>query len=97
MSMRKVKRLERVIDTMFNNGDYLLQTEVVLPIYLTMLTQSVEDTDQPMLSFDGIKDALEHTSVPLNLKLSVKKQLTEQGYIDDDVISELLNVIKGEI
>lgn len=97
LNMRKLKRLERAINELFNSDDYLLQSEVVLPIYLTMLTQAVDDVSQPMLSFDEIKDALERANVPLNVKLSVKKQLLEQGYIDDEVISELLNILKGEI
>ena len=97
MNMRKVKRLERAIDELFNSGDHLLQTEVVLGVYLTMLTESVEDANQPMLAYDELKDAIERASIPLSLKLSVKKQLIEQGYVDDDVISELLKVIKEEI
>ena len=97
MNMRKVKRLERTIDELFNSGDHLLQTEVVLGVYLTMLTEAVEDVNQPMLAYDEVKDAIDRASVPLSLQLSVKKQQIEQGYVDDEVISELLNIIKGEI
>lgn len=97
MNTRKVKRLERAINQLFNSDDDLLQPEVVLGIYFTMLTEAVDDVSQPMLSFDEIKDALERANVPLNLKLAVKKQMLEQGYVDDEVISELLNILKGEI
>lgn len=98
MNTRKIKRLEREIDKLFNSGDDLLQPEVVLGVYFTMLTEAVDDENQPMLSFDEIKDTLERASVPLNLKLAVKKQMLELGYIEnDEVISELLNVVKGEI
>lgn len=95
MNTRKLKRLERAIDQLFNSDDYLLQPELVLGIYITMLTQSVDD-NQPMLSFDEIKDALERANIPLSMKLSVKKQLLELGYVDDDVILKLINIIKGE-
>ena len=94
MNTRKVKRLERAIDELFNSDD-LLQTEVVLGVYLNMLTEAVDDENQPMLSYDDIKDAIERTSIPLNVKLAVKKQLIEQGYVDDEVISKLTNIIKG--
>lgn len=96
MNTKKLKRLERAIDQLFNSDDYLLQPELVLGIYLTMLTQAVDDENQPMLSFDEIKDELERASIPLTVKLSVKKQLLEQGYVDDDVILELINIIKGD-
>lgn len=96
MNTRKVKRLERTINQLFNSDDYLLQSEVVLGIYFTMLTQAVDDVSQPMLSFDEIKDELERVNIPLTVKLSVKKQLLEQGYVEDDVILELINIIKGD-
>ncbi|MFL2130801.1 hypothetical protein [Ruoffia sp. FAM 20858] len=95
MNTRKVKRLERAIDQLFNSDD-LLQSEVVLGIYLTMLTQAVDDVNQPMLAYDEIKDTLERASIPINVRLSVKKQLLELGYVDDEVILELINIIKGE-
>lgn len=94
MNTRKVKRLERAINQLFNSDD-LLQTEVLLGVYLTMLTEAVDDENQPMLAYDDIKDALERASIPLNVKLAVKKQLIEQGYVENDVILKLTNIIKG--
>lgn len=96
LNMRKIKRLERAIDELFNSESLLLHTEVVVGIYLFMMLDAVEDENQPMLSYDEIKDTLLSGNVPLNLKLAVRKQLLEQGYIDDEVILELINIIKGE-
>ena len=96
LSMRKIKRLERAIDELFNSDNLLLQSEVVMGVYLTMMIEAVEDVNQPMLSFNAIKDTLLHADVPLNLKIAVRKQLLEQGYVDDDVISKLTDFIKGE-
>ena len=97
MNTRKAKRLERAINQLFNSDDDLSQTEVVLPVFLTMLTEALEDDNQPMLSIDDTKDALERASIPLNVKLAVKKQLIERGYINEDVTLELIEIIKGEI
>ena len=96
LNMRKIKRLERAIDELFNSETLLLHTEVVVAVYLNMMLDAVEDENQPMLSFNEIKDTLLHADVPLNLKIAVKKQLLEQGYINDEVISKLTDFIKGE-
>ena len=96
LSMRKLKRLERAIDELFNSDNLLLQSEVVMGVYLTMMIEAVEDENQPMLAFNEIKDTLLHADVPLNLKIAVRKQLLEQGYVDDEVISKLTDFIKGE-
>lgn len=96
LNMRKVKRLERAIDEIFNSDNQLLHTEVVMGVYLMMMIEAVEDENQPMLSYDEIKDTLLHADVPLNLKLAVRKQLLEQGYVDDEVILKLTNFVKGE-
>lgn len=96
MNTRKLKRLERAIDELFNSDNQLLHTEVVMGVYLTMMIESVEDVNQPMLSFNEIKDTLLHADVPLNLKLAVRKQLLEQGYVDDEVIFKLTKFIIGE-
>ena len=96
LSMRKIKRLERAIDELFNSDNLLLQSEVVMGVYLTMMIEAVDDENQPMLSFNEIKDTLLHADVPLNLKIAVRKQLLEQGYVNDEVISKLTDFIKGE-
>lgn len=97
LSMRKVKLLERAIDELFNSESLLLHEEVLVGIYLNMMIDSVEDENQPMLSYDEIKDTLLSGNVPVNLKLAVKKQLQEQGFIDDELIQKLTDFVKGEI
>lgn len=96
LNTRKIKRLERAIDELFNSDNLLLQSEVVMGVYLTMMIEAVDDVNQPMLPFDQIKDTLLHADVPLNLKVAVRKQLLEQGYVDDEVILKLTNFVKGE-
>lgn len=96
LSMRKIKRLERSIDELFNSETLLLHEEVLVAIYLNMMLDAVEDENQPMLSYDEIKDTLLSGGVPVNLKIAVKKQLLEQGYINDEVIVKLTDFVKGE-
>lgn len=95
LNMRKIKRLERAIDELFNSESLLLHEEVVVAIYLNMMLDAVEDVNQPMLSYDEIKDTLLSGNVPINLKIAVKKQLLEQGYINDEVIVKLTEFVKG--
>ena len=95
LNMRKIKRLERAIDELFNSETLLLHEEVLVAIYLNMMLDAVEDENQPMLAYDEIKDTLLNGNVPINLKIAVKKQLLEQGYINDEVIVKLTEFVKG--